>query len=66
MSKTSRRFCKPCNKEMLHDQRVEFINGHTSSIPERIFMGIVTMGLHEADKDKFWICQCCKLKTRQN
>lgn len=66
MSKTCKRYCRECKKENLHDQRLEFFDGEPAGIFARIFIGIGTLGLHEIDKVKFWVCQCCNLKTKQS
>jgi hypothetical protein len=66
MSKVTKRYCKSCQKETAHDQRLEFFDGEPAGMFTRIFVGIGTLGLHEFDKEKFFICQCCDLKTKKN
>lgn len=56
--KTEKRWCKDCNRETPHD----YWRRHDSAV-ERIFLGIVTMGVSEACNDHIYQCQCCGKRT---
>lgn len=61
------RYCRKCEKNILHDKK-ETISGHDHSIEDRILIGFCTGGFSEilgaiGMYEKWWVCQKCGNKV---
>jgi uncharacterized protein with PIN domain len=64
--KTQRRHCKCCGRETLHDLFKDIWGGkkaERSSLLERLFFGVATVGLSELDSKRAR-CQVCNTVVR--
>lgn len=54
------RFCRCCQRKTEHDHYTDLLGlGDRSSVAERLFFGVITLGASEAMADKRYECQEC-------
>ena len=56
------RYCHECEDYELHD-----VKGHhcdPEGFAERLFFDVITIGMSELGRDKYYVCQVCGEKTK--